>query len=131
MRCRTPPLVTGSGLLRAIKTSNAAKQLIDGVPLEGVPVERYKMRFKEERAKLRRHYATVFKFWRTCHFKPCRTARACMGNANACLKHGAGGVSRTVQWDARQKLLVATPKSIDGPERAARQCVPSELIGSA
>jgi hypothetical protein len=105
-----------------MKTSNATKQLI-----EGVPAERYKMRFKEERAKLRRHYCTVFRVWRTCRFKPCHNARACLGNADACLKHGAGGVSRTVQWDARQKLLAATPRNIGAPELEARQCMPCEL----
>ncbi len=118
----TPPVVTRGSLLPAMKTSNATKQSI-----EGVPVERYEARFKEERAKLRRHYCSVFKFWRTCRFKPCKMARACLGNANACLKRGAGGVSRTVQWDARQKLLAATPTSIGAPERAARECMPCDL----
>jgi hypothetical protein len=105
-----------------MKTSNTTKQSI-----EGVPVERYKMRFKEERAKLRRHYCTVFRFWRTCRFKPCKTARACRGDAYACLKRSAGTVSRTVQWDARQKILVATPACAGAPEREARQCMPYDL----
>jgi hypothetical protein len=105
-----------------MKTSVATKQTI-----EGVPIERFKARFKEERAKLRRHYCTVFRFWRTCRFKPCKTARACRGDAYACLKRSAGTVSRTVQWDARQKILAARPASGGAPERAARECMPSEL----
>jgi hypothetical protein len=103
-------------------TTKATKQTI-----EGVPVEHYKLRFKEERAKLRRYYCTVFKFWRTCSFKACKKKRACLGDAGACLKRSEGGVARSVQWDARQKLLAATPPSIGSPERAARECMPCDL----
>ena len=108
--------------MRATNPSRPSKQTA-----EFLAAERYKARFRDEKAKLQRVYCTLFKFWRTCRFKPCRNARACMGNANACLKRGAGGVSRTVQWDARQKLLAATPASIGAPERAARECMPCEL----
>ena len=48
--------------------------------IDGVPAERYAARFKAEKAKLRRAYCTVFKFWRTCGFKACAKARACKGD---------------------------------------------------
>jgi hypothetical protein len=104
-----------------MKRSKATKQTI-----ESVPAERYKERVKEERAKLRRHYCTVFKFWRSCRHKPCQRARACLGDAYACLKRSERTVPRQVQWQARQQILQTTPEK-EGPERAARECMPSEL----
>jgi hypothetical protein len=32
-----------------------------------------------------------------------------------------------MQWQARQQILAATPQNIGAPERAARQCMPSDL----
>jgi len=104
-----------------MKSPNANKQTI-----EGIPAERYKERLKEERAKLRRHYCTVFRFWRSCRYKPCKNARACLGDALACLKRNERTVPRDQQWKARQEILETTPEK-DGPERAARECMPSEL----
>ena len=104
-----------------MKSPKATKQTI-----EGIPAERYQERFKEERAKLRRHYCTVFKFWRSCSDKPCKKARACLGDAYNCLKRNEPTVPRMLQWQARQEILQSTPAD-PGPERAARECMPSEL----
>jgi hypothetical protein len=104
-----------------MKSPKASKQTI-----EGIPAERYQERLKAERAKLRQHYCTVFKFWRTCRYKPCQRARACLGDAYACLKRSEQTVPRTTQWQARQQILETTPEK-DGPERAARECMPYEL----
>jgi hypothetical protein len=105
-----------------MRTSVVNKNTIDGVP-----AARYAARFKAERAKLRRAYCTVFKFWRSCGFKPCAKARACKGDAKACLKRGETTIPRDRQWAARQKILAATPQSAGPPERAARECLPGEL----
>ena len=108
--------------MRAMNPSRPSKQTA-----ERLAAERFKARFRDEKAKLQRGYCTLFKFWRSCRFKPCRNARACMGDANACLKRSVGAISRTVQWEARQKILAATPASAGAPERAARECLPGEL----
>jgi hypothetical protein len=110
------------GLLRATKTSELSKQTV-----EALAAERTKARLRDAKAKLRRHYCTVFKFWRACRFKRCRCARACMGDGKACLKRGVGAISRDTQWEARQKILAKTPASTGAPERAARECMPSDL----
>ena len=88
--------------------------------------ERDKARFCDEQAKLRRHYCTVFRFWRNCRCKPCKNARACLGDALVCLKRHERTVSRDEQWKARQEVLQTTLEK-EGPERAARECMPSEL----
>ena len=105
-----------------MKTLRANKNEIDGVP-----AARYAARFKAEQAKLRRAYCTVFKFWRSCGFKPCAKARACKGDAKACLQRGERTISRDRQWAARQQILAATPQGSGPPERAARECLPGEL----
>ena len=87
----------------------------------------YQARFAAEKASLRRYYCNVFEFWRACPYKPCRKARACSGDAAACLKRGEADVPRKVQWNARQKLLQSTPANIGAPERLARQFMPNGL----
>jgi len=89
--------------------------------------ERYAARFDAETAALRRHYCTVFKFWRTCAYKRCRKARACSGNAQVCLKRRVQEIAREVQWHARQQILAATPAAAGAPERTARECLPAAL----
>ena len=108
--------------MRAINPSRPSKQTA-----ELLAAERYKARFRDEKAKLQRAYCTLYKFWRACRFKPCRNARVCKGDPDACLKRGVGAVSRDAQWQARQKILDATPADVGAPERAARECLPGEL----
>jgi hypothetical protein len=94
---------------------------------ELLAAERTKARFRDEKTKLQRHYCTEFKFWRACRFKLCRNARACKGDPDVCLKRGIGAVARDAQWEARQRILEATPAGAGAPERAARECLPGEL----
>jgi len=94
--------------------------------IEGIPAVQYRVRYDEERAKLRRYYCTVFRFWRMCRYPPCKKARACLGDAYACLARNEASVPRQVKWDARQHILETTPEK-EGPERAARECMPYDL----
>lgn len=96
--------------------------------IEGLPAVRYQLRYNEERARLRRHYCTIFRFWRACRHPPCRKARACRGDAYACLERHERSVPRRVQLAARQHVLETTGEK-QGPERVARECMPCELLG--
>lgn len=98
------------------------------VRLKGtMTAQQYQARFAAEHAVLRRHYCSVFAFWKSCPHKPCRRARACAGNALACLRRGVPSVPRDAQWSARQRLLDSTPTTIGAPERHARQFMPEGL----
>ena len=88
----------------------------------------YEARYRAEAKALRRHYCTLFAFWKSCSFKPCRKARACAGDALACLKRNDALVSRDKQFAARQRLLDATPANIGAPERMARQAMPGGIV---
>jgi phage-related minor tail protein len=89
--------------------------------------EQYVARLEAERAKVARHYCNVFKFWRSCPFKPCRKARLCSGDQNACLKKREQEVSRERQFRARQQVLASTPANAGPPERTAREFLPGGL----
>jgi hypothetical protein len=107
---------------------------LGGVTLEvrlprAMSAREYEMRYRAEVKALRRHYCSVFAFWTWCGNKPCRRARACAGDALACLKRHGLELSNTEQFNARQKVLVATPRNIGAPERAARQTMPWGLVG--
>ena len=84
-------------------------------------------RFRAEKTALSRHYCDVFKFWRACPLKQCRKARHCAGDPDACLKRREREVPRDVQWQARQRILVATPADAGAPERMARELMPGML----
>jgi hypothetical protein len=107
---------------------------LGGVTLEvrlprAMSAREYEMRYRAEVKVLRRHYCSVFAFWTWCGHKPCRKARVCAGNALACLKRNGLELSNTEQFNARQKVLEATPRNIGAPERAARQTMPLGLVG--
>ncbi len=94
--------------------------------IKKITTEQYVARFNAEKARLQRHYCNIFKFWRSCRFKPCRKARACRGDQNACLKQSVDSVPRTVQYQARQRILTATANA-DSPERTAREFMPNDF----
>ena len=93
-------------------------------PAKALTLERYHARFNAEKAALQRHYCNVFKFWRSCRFKPCRKARVCRGDQNACLQRGEKSIPRKLQWQARQQILRTTPANAGPPERMAREFLP-------
>jgi hypothetical protein len=88
--------------------------------------EEFRARFEAEKARVQRHYCTLFKFWRSCRCKPCRRARACMGDANACLKRSVHELPRRDLFAARQRLTAAIPRNCAAPEREARLFLPNE-----
>jgi hypothetical protein len=89
--------------------------------------QQYARRFAAEKALQQRRYCDAFALWRACALKSCRRNGACGGDANYCLKRAIARVPHTVQWQARQMILKATPTNLGGPERAARQCMPREF----
>jgi hypothetical protein len=78
-----------------------------------------------EIARVARYYSTEFRFWRFCTFPACRRARACKGDADACLKRSINQVPRQEIWQTRQKLLEATPRHFGAVERRVRQMWPT------
>lgn len=92
--------------------------------------EEFRARFEAAKALVQRHYCTLFRFWRNCRHKPCRRERACEGDPHQCLKARAHDVPRHEQFQARQRLLQATPRNVAAPERAARDLMPDSFDDS-
>lgn len=88
--------------------------------------EEFRARFDAEKARVQRHYCSLFKFWRTCRSKPCRRLRACMGDPSGCLARCVGALPRRALFDARQALVEATPRNCPAPEREARLFMANE-----
>lgn len=84
-------------------------------------------RLEAEKVLVRRHYCEVFKMWRTCPLKSCRRRRACHGDTMICLARLIARVPRLEQYQARRRLLEATPDNIGAPELKARQYMPRDF----
>ena len=84
-------------------------------------------RFAAEKAAQHRRYCDAFGLWQTCRKKPCRRQRVCRGDPDFCLKGALRRLRHDVQWRVREDILMATPRNIGGPERAARQRMPYDL----
>jgi hypothetical protein len=98
-------------------------------PPAKMTTEQYVARFNAEKTRLARGYCGIFKFWRDCVFRPCRKARRCIGDPQACLRRRAPEVPRDRQWQARQQILTSTPASAGPAERTAREILPGYLCG--
>ena len=87
----------------------------------------YEQRFDAEAQAQLRRYCDVFKQWQSCRMPRCGRARACRGEARACLAAALARVPRARQWRARQDILEATAVNFGRPEREARMLMPREL----
>jgi len=72
-------------------------------------------------------YCDAFALWRRCRRRGCRRHRACCGDAHVCLKRALDRVPQPAQFQARQRILEATPRNVAAPEREARQRMPRDL----
>ena len=89
--------------------------------------EQYVAVSKATRAQVLREYCDYLQFWRGCRYKPCRRARACRGDQQACFSRGIQGVPADLQRRAHQHMVATTPPDAKGPARSARWTSPSSL----
>jgi hypothetical protein len=90
---------------------------------------KYAARFEAEKTRQQQRYCDALALWRSCARKDCRRHRRCCGDANACLARAVAldRMPQRAAWRARQDILLATPRNIGAPERAARQCMPIDF----
>jgi hypothetical protein len=101
-------------------------------PRPKLTAARYAERFAAEKVLQQRRYCDAFECWRSCGHKACRRERGCRGDANACLRAALATAPRALQWQTREAIMAATPATLGGPERRARQSMPVEFYdGSA
>jgi hypothetical protein len=61
----------------------------------------------------------MFKFWLDCRYKPCRSARRCVGDARDCLHQRQFSVPYDVSIAARERMSAETPPNADRFVRTA------------
>ncbi len=66
-----------------------------------------------------RKYCDMFAFWRACRYKPCRSARRCIGDQSYCLEKRWSGLPYEVQRDAEMRMPTEAPPNADWLLRAA------------
>jgi hypothetical protein len=66
-----------------------------------------------------RKYCDMFNFWRDCRYKPCRSARRCVGDQGACLQKRWTSVPYDVGHAAEMRMLAETPPNADRFTRLA------------
>jgi hypothetical protein len=66
-----------------------------------------------------RKYCDMFKFWRDCRYKPCRSARRCRGDQGACLESRCWSVPYEIGIAAHKQMIADTPADADRFTRAA------------
>ena len=93
--------------------------------------QQFAARYKAERALQLQRYCKAFELWRLCPNRRCRREGGCHGEARACLERVLATLSNRTQWQARQKILAATPHNIGAPECAARQCMPIDFFAES
>jgi hypothetical protein len=66
-----------------------------------------------------RKYCDMFAFWRDCRYKPCRSARRCVGDQGFCLQSRWQSVPYDVGLAAQYRMLAETPPNADRFLRSA------------
>jgi hypothetical protein len=64
-------------------------------------------------AVVARKYCDMFKFWRDCKYKPCRSARRYRGDQGACLEKHCWSVPYEVGRAAHKQMIADTPADAD------------------
>jgi hypothetical protein len=60
-----------------------------------------------------RKYCDIFEFWRDCRYKPCRSARRCIGDARHCLDQRWASVPYDLGITADRRMSAETPPNAD------------------
>jgi hypothetical protein len=60
-----------------------------------------------------RKYCDMLGFWRTCRYRPCRSAGRCSGDQGACLERGWTTVSCEIRNQAHERMIADTPADAD------------------
>jgi hypothetical protein len=66
-----------------------------------------------------RKYCDMFKFWRDCRYKPCRSARRCSGDQGACLQSRWTSIPYEAGVAAHRQMTAETPREADRFARMA------------
>src|ERR1700749_2751304 len=83
--------------------------------------------FRAACAIVARKYCDWFAFWRDCRYKPCRSARRCIGDESVCLKR-LSSVPYEARVVAQRRIPAEVPPKADRWLRLAHRWAPECLL---
>ncbi len=99
-----------------------------GGPIETTPeAKEWQRRFDAACAIVARKYCDMFEFWRDCRYRPCRSARRCVGDQGFCLESRCWDISYDAGLAAHLRMIAALPPGADGFFQTAHHQPPNSL----
>jgi hypothetical protein len=95
---------------------------------DDILLPKYKARRLAAFAAVARKYCDWFGFWRDCRYKPCRSARRCVGDQGTCLKNRWASVPYAISHEAEMRMLAEMPPDADRFMRLACYRGPYSLL---
>jgi hypothetical protein len=87
----------------------------------------WQRRFDTACAIVARKYCDMFAFWRDCRYKPCRSARRCVGDQGFCLQSRCWDIPYDEGVAAHDRMIAALPPDADSFQRMAYHRPPTSL----
>ncbi len=87
----------------------------------------FQRRFDAACAIVARKYCDMFEFWRDCRYKPCRSARRCVGTAGFCLQSRCWDISYDAGVAAHLRMIAELPPGADSYLVTAHHRPPTSL----
>ncbi len=99
-----------------------------GGPIETTPeAKEWQQRFDAACATVARKYCDMFEFWRDCSYRPCRSARRCVGDQGFCLQSRCWDISYDAGLVAHKRMIAELPPAADGFFLTAHHQPPTSL----
>ena len=87
----------------------------------------FQQRFDAACALVARKYCDMFEFWRDCRYKPCRSARRCVGDQGFCLQSRCWDIPYDAGVAAHLRMIAALPPGADSYMVTAHHRPPTSL----
>ena len=110
---------------RVSKTTKRKRKAEDNDPAS----PRNRPLFNAACAIVARKYCDWFGFWRDCRYKPCRSARRCIGDEGTCLKKHWYSLTYQVRLAAHERMQAEAPPHGDRWLRLAHRYPPDSICG--
>ncbi|MGB6508452.1 MAG: hypothetical protein WBF07_10005 [Xanthobacteraceae bacterium] len=105
------------------------RRIIRGGPMETTPEPKeWQRRFDAACAIVARKYCGMFEFWRDCRYRPCRSARRCVGDERFCLESGCWDISYDAGLAAHLRMIAELPPDADGFFKTAHHQPPTSRL---
>jgi hypothetical protein len=89
--------------------------------------QEWQARFHAACATVARKYCDMFGFWRDCRYRPCRSARRCVGDQRFCLQSRCWDIPYDAGVAAHNRMIAELPPDADSFHVTAHYRPPTSL----